>query len=80
MVRSAGDEQYVGCSGSPADSHVTRWLIVSRKRPVERCDECGSTYKMEFVGATDDHHGHDDHHHGRKFFATPPTTATQSLH
>ena len=36
---------------------------MSRPRPVERCPECGSVYKMEYVGPTDDHgHGHD--HHG----------------
>lgn len=29
MVRSAGDEQYAGCTGSPADSHVVTWLGVS---------------------------------------------------
>jgi hypothetical protein len=29
MVKSYGDEQYVGCTGSPADSHVTIWLTVS---------------------------------------------------
>jgi cytochrome c oxidase subunit 5b len=29
MVRSAGDEQYVGCTGHPADSHVVTWLGVS---------------------------------------------------
>ena len=29
MVRSFGDEQYAGCTGYPADSHVTIWLTVS---------------------------------------------------
>ncbi|KAH9230375.1 hypothetical protein K456DRAFT_1727432 [Colletotrichum gloeosporioides 23] len=64
-VRSAGDEQYLGCTGAPADSHVTLWLTISRDRPIERCPECGSVYKMEYVGPTEDahHHGH-DHHHG----------------
>lgn len=27
-VKSAGDEQYAGCTGSPADSHVVTWLGV----------------------------------------------------
>ncbi|KAK1634926.1 cytochrome c oxidase subunit VB [Colletotrichum phormii] len=62
-VRSAGEEQYLGCTGVPVDSHVTIWLTISRDRPIERCPECGSVYKMEYVGPTDDHHGH-DHHHG----------------
>lgn len=37
---------------------------MSRDRPVERCPECGSVYKMEYVGPqeTHDHHGHDHHH------------------
>ncbi|RYO81255.1 hypothetical protein DL766_000271 [Monosporascus sp. MC13-8B] len=62
MVKSAGEEQYVGCTGSPADSHVVIWLGMSRERPMERCPECGSVYKMEYVGPQDDHHGHG--HHG----------------
>lgn len=33
MVRSFGDEQYAGCTGSPADSHVTIWLTVSFSTP-----------------------------------------------
>lgn len=65
LVRSAGDEQYAGCTGVPADSHGVIWLGMSRERPVERCPECGSVYKMEYVGPEDDGHGHhDDHGHG----------------
>lgn len=29
VVNSAGDEQFAGCTGYPADSHVTIWLNVS---------------------------------------------------
>jgi len=36
---------------------------MSRDRPVERCPECGSVYKMEYVGPADDDHGH-GHGHG----------------
>jgi len=61
LVRSAGDEQYAGCTGVPADSHNVIWLTMSRERPIERCPECGSVYKMEYVGPEEDHH---DHHHG----------------
>ncbi|KIW19094.1 hypothetical protein PV08_03386 [Exophiala spinifera] len=61
VVKSAGDELQVGCTGSPADSHIVKWLVVSRKRPFERCPECGSTYRMDYVGPADD--PHDDHHH-----------------
>ena len=35
---------------------------MDRERPIERCPECGSVYKMDYVGAEHDHH--DDHHHG----------------
>ncbi|RKU44116.1 Cytochrome c oxidase subunit 4 [Coniochaeta pulveracea] len=64
IVRSAGDEQYAGCTGVPADSHIVHWLGMSRKRPIERCPECGSVYKMEYVGPADDHHDHGHGHHG----------------
>ncbi|CAK1357708.1 Cytochrome c oxidase subunit 4, mitochondrial [Cercospora beticola] len=64
-VKSFGDEQYVGCTGCPADSHVVIWLVTSRDRPIERCPECGSVYKLEYVGPQDDGHGHGhDHGHG----------------
>jgi hypothetical protein len=33
LVKSFGDEQYAGCTGSPADSHVTIWLGVSPHPP-----------------------------------------------
>lgn len=29
MVRSAGEEQFAGCTGFPADSHNVHWLGVS---------------------------------------------------
>ncbi|MCJ1257532.1 Cytochrome c oxidase subunit 4 [Lignoscripta atroalba] len=61
VVRSFGDEQYAGCTGYPADSHVTIWLTMSRDRPVERCPECGNVLKMEYVGPMDDPHAHDGH-------------------
>ncbi|PNY24161.1 Cytochrome c oxidase subunit 4, mitochondrial [Tolypocladium capitatum] len=61
LVRSAGDEQFAGCTGYPADSHVVHWLGITRERPIERCPECGSVYKMDYVGPQDDHH----HHHAQ---------------
>ncbi|KAF2186762.1 COX5B-domain-containing protein [Zopfia rhizophila CBS 207.26] len=63
VVNSAGDEQYVGCTGCPADSHNVLWITLSREEPVERCMECGSVYKMHYVGPPDDPHAH-DHGHG----------------
>lgn len=44
-------------------------LQVSKARPYERCDECGSVYKMDYVGPADDPH---DHHHG---YEEPKTMA-----
>ncbi|KAF2002168.1 COX5B-domain-containing protein [Amniculicola lignicola CBS 123094] len=61
IVNSAGEEQYLGCTGFPADSHNVIWQTVSRKEPVTRCMECGSTYKMHYVGPADDAHGHEHH-------------------
>ncbi|KAL1591214.1 hypothetical protein WHR41_00508 [Cladosporium halotolerans] len=65
VVKSFGDEQYLGCTGYPADSHVVIWLTTSRDRPIERCPECGSVYKMEYVGPPESHdtHGHSEHGH-----------------
>jgi cytochrome c oxidase subunit 5b len=39
IVKSFGDEQYAGCTGYPADSHVVVWLGLTRDRPLERCGE-----------------------------------------
>lgn len=42
---------------------------MSKDRPIERCPECGSVYKMEYVGPAEDphahghgHEAHDGHH------------------
>lgn len=43
----------------PTNHHCTQ---ISRERDIERCPECGSVYKMDYVGPQDDHHH--DHHHG----------------
>jgi len=64
IVHGAGDEQYAGCTGYPADSHTVIWLTVSRDRPIERCGECGNVVKLKYVGPKDDHHGHGHDHHG----------------
>jgi cytochrome c oxidase subunit 5b len=42
---------------------------MSKDRPIERCPECGSVYKMEYIGPQEDPHAHDhghghDAHHG----------------
>ncbi|KAH0827201.1 hypothetical protein AYO21_07668 [Fonsecaea monophora] len=75
-VKSAGAEYQVGCTGSPADSHNVKWLVMTRDRPFERCPECGSVYRMDYVGAPDSHddHGHHGDHHGPTY-ETPKTMA-----
>ncbi|WEW58907.1 Cytochrome c oxidase subunit 4 [Emydomyces testavorans] len=62
IVKSGGPEQYVGCTGCPADSHNVVWLTVSRERPLERCSECGNCIKMEYIGPKED-----DHHHAEVY-------------
>jgi cytochrome c oxidase subunit 5b len=68
LVKSFGEEHYIGCTGVPADTHHQLWMIVSRERPIERCSECGNVIKMEYVGPTEDPHAHDhgDHGHGHE--------------
>ncbi|KAF2273115.1 cytochrome c oxidase polypeptide IV [Westerdykella ornata] len=58
VVNSAGEEQYVGCTGCPADSHQVLWITLTREEPVARCMECGSAYKMHYIGPPDDPHAH----------------------
>lgn len=43
---------------------LTRISQMSKDRPIERCPECGSVYKMEYVGPAEDPHAHDHHDHG----------------
>jgi cytochrome c oxidase subunit 5b len=73
MVKSFGDEHYVGCTGVPADTHHQLWMVISRERPIERCSECGNVIKMEYVGPADDPHGH-DHGHGHDEHGKPIIT------
>ncbi|KAL4775619.1 cytochrome c oxidase subunit VB-domain-containing protein [Aspergillus nidulans var. acristatus] len=56
IVNGAGDEQYAGCTGYPADSHHVNWLTVSRERPIERCLECGNVVKLNYIGPEEDPH------------------------
>ncbi|CAM9019765.1 hypothetical protein WICANDRAFT_93976, partial [Wickerhamomyces anomalus NRRL Y-366-8] len=57
VVESYDDYRYVGCTGSPADSHIIEWLKPTVDQ-VARCWECGSVYKLKPVGVPQD-----DHHH-----------------
>lgn len=57
MVRSAGEEQYAGCTGYPVDSHGVIWLTV-RPQPSPpllssiTLQECWKTRRTD-VGARD---------------------------
>jgi len=76
IARSFGKEHYVGCTGFPADSHVTMWMTLSKDRPIERCPECGNVIKMEYVGPVDDPHAHDHGHgHDHGGYEEPKTMA-----
>ncbi|PYI07325.1 cytochrome c subunit VB [Aspergillus sclerotiicarbonarius CBS 121057] len=76
IVPGAGDEQYAGCTGYPADSHQVVWLTVSRDRPIERCGECGNVVKLNYVGPLEDPHDHDHgHEHGHPPHEEPKTFA-----
>jgi cytochrome c oxidase subunit 5b len=72
-VNSAGNEQYVGCTGYPADSHNVLWITLTREEPKSRCMECGSVYEMKYVGPADDH-SH-DHHHVENQYPRPKNMA-----
>ncbi|TGZ82188.1 COX5B-domain-containing protein [Ascodesmis nigricans] len=76
-VESFGEERYLGCTGYPADSHTTIWLTVSKGRPIERCPECGSVYKMDYIGPEEDAHAHEHHDHGEPHF--PPQKDVETL-
>lgn len=80
VVKSYGDEQYIGCTGCPADTHVVIWLTTSRDRPQERCPECGSVYEMEYVGPAESHdaHGHHGEHDHREFKSAHSVRPTRS--
>ncbi|KOS42552.1 hypothetical protein ACN38_g6550 [Penicillium nordicum] len=76
IVNGAGDEQYAGCTGFPADSHQVNWLTVSRERPLERCLECGNVVKLNYIGPEEDPHAHDhDHGHHHPPHVEPKTFA-----
>ncbi|KAF2644417.1 cytochrome c oxidase-like protein polypeptide IV [Massarina eburnea CBS 473.64] len=78
VVNAAGNEQYVGCTGCPVDSHNVLWITLTREEPVSRCMECGSAYKMHYVGPPEDPHAHDhgDHgHHAENPYPRPKNMA-----
>ncbi|KAL1930117.1 hypothetical protein VTP01DRAFT_1271 [Rhizomucor pusillus] len=58
VVKSYDNIRFVGCTGYPAESHDTIWLTLDRSHEFDRCPECGSVYKMDFVGSDDDNGHH----------------------
>ena len=74
-VNSAGEEQYLGCTGYPVDSHNVIWITLTREEPKTRCMECGSVYQMHYVGPQDDGHGHGHGHHAENLHPKPKTMA-----
>lgn len=36
MVKSGGEEQYAGCTGFPADSHIVSWVTVRNNAALDR--------------------------------------------
>lgn len=59
MVDSYENYRYVGCTGSPAGSHVVQWLKPSTEK-VARCWECGSVYGINNLSVPLEG---DEHHH-----------------
>lgn len=55
LIDSYDDYRYVGCTGSPAGSHVVMWLRPTTEK-VARCWECGSVYKLNYLGTGESHH------------------------
>ncbi|VEU20853.1 DEKNAAC101693 [Brettanomyces naardenensis] len=54
VVNSYDPYRYIGCTGSPAGSHVVMWLKPTVDK-VARCWECGSVYKLNYLGTEDPH-------------------------
>ncbi|KAL9933164.1 hypothetical protein V8E36_007882 [Tilletia maclaganii] len=55
-VESLHNTRIVGCTGSPAGSHDTIWLHLNTELEHHRCPECGSVYKLDFIGDADAGH------------------------
>lgn len=58
VVESLDTTRLIGCTGFPADSHDVLWLELSHDKENSRCPECGSVYKLNFIGDGDvqNHH------------------------
>lgn len=56
MIDSLDTHRYVGCTGE-RESHETLWVTVNEGK-ISRCPECGSVFKLNFIG---EHHAHGHH-------------------
>ncbi|KAJ3310902.1 Cytochrome c oxidase subunit 4 [Blyttiomyces sp. JEL0837] len=45
VLRGDDPEQYIGCTGFPAESHETVWLTVRPHKGFDRCPHCGNVFK-----------------------------------
>ncbi|KAI9325068.1 cytochrome c oxidase subunit VB-domain-containing protein [Zopfochytrium polystomum] len=45
ILRGDDPEQYVGCTGFPAESHEQIWLTVRPHKGFDRCPHCGNVFK-----------------------------------
>lgn len=55
LIDSYDNYRYVGCTGSPAGSHTVMWLKPTKDK-VARCWECGSVYKLNYLGTGESEH------------------------
>ncbi|KAK9494902.1 cytochrome c oxidase subunit VB-domain-containing protein [Lipomyces doorenjongii] len=55
IVDSPTEQKYLGCTGSPADTHEIEWLNATIYEPA-RCLECGSVYQLNYIGPADEIH------------------------
>ncbi|EEB05950.2 cytochrome c oxidase subunit IV [Schizosaccharomyces japonicus yFS275] len=46
IVPSLDPYRYIGCTGSPADSHPIVWMTVKEGK-LRRCPTCGSVYRLQ---------------------------------
>ncbi|KAK9332498.1 cytochrome c oxidase subunit VB-domain-containing protein [Lipomyces starkeyi] len=55
IVDSPTEQKFLGCTGSPADTHEIEWLNATIYEPA-RCLECGSVYQLNYIGPADEIH------------------------
>ncbi|KAI8372169.1 cytochrome c oxidase subunit VB-domain-containing protein [Blakeslea trispora] len=56
VVKSHDAIRQIGCTGYPVESHDVIWINLDKSHEHDRCPECGSVFKMDFVGSEEEHH------------------------